>query len=149
MANILIIAGSVYGGAAYVAEQAVELLAEKGHEVSMTDMPTVDEVTDATHDVLLVVTSTTGQGDLPDNLVRLHAALTSQFPLMPNKRYGVIGLGDSSYGDTYCNGGKQMDTLLAELQAVKVGERLDIDACEVLQPEDEALPWVEEWAELL
>ncbi|MFT4928805.1 MAG: flavodoxin [Phenylobacterium sp.] len=149
MANILIIAGSVYGGATYVAEQVQEMLESKGHQVSTTESPTVADVTDASNDTILVITSTTGQGDLPDNLVSFHSQLNSQFPLIPNKRYGVVALGDSSYNDTFCGGGKQMDALLGELTAVKVGERLEIDACEVLQPEDEAVPWAEQWEKLL
>ncbi|MFT5164746.1 MAG: flavodoxin [Alteromonadaceae bacterium] len=149
MANILIIAGSVYGGAAYVAEQAMELLQGRGHQVSMTEAPKLADITSDANDTILVISSTTGQGDLPDNLVGFHAQLNDKFPLIPNKRFGVIALGDSSYGETYCNGGRQMETLFTELQAVKVGERFDIDACEVLQPEDEALPWIEQWEELL
>jgi len=149
MANILIIAGSVYGGAAFVAEEVQGLLEGKGHSVSMTEAPTLADVSSPDNDTILIISSTTGQGDLPDNLVALYAELNAKMPLIPNKRFGVVALGDSSYGETYCNGGKQMETLFAELQAVKLGERLDIDACEVLQPEDEALPWAEEWAKLL
>jgi MioC protein len=149
MANILIIAGSVYGGAQYVAEQVQELLEGKGHQVSLTESPSIDDVKSASNDTLLMITSTTGQGDLPDNLVSFHSDLKSQFPLLPHKRYGVIALGDSSYGETYCGGGKQLDEIFAELQTVKLGEMLQVDACETLQPEDAALPWAEEWAGLL
>ena len=149
MAKILIIAGSVYGGAQFVAEEAKELLEGKGHQVSMTESPTVADVKSDDNDTFLLISSTTGQGDLPDNLVSFASQLNDQFPLIPHKRYGVIALGDSSYGDTFCGGGKQLDALFTELQAVKLGERLEVDAGETLQPEDEALPWVEEWAKLL
>lgn len=146
MANILVIAGSVYGGAQYAAELAVEALQKKGHTAHMTETPTVDDVKSADNDVILLISSTTGAGDLPDNIVGFYSQLKEQFPLLPNKRYGVIALGDSSYGDTFCGGGRQLDELFGELQAVKVGERLEIDACETLQPEDVALDWVEGWS---
>lgn len=149
MANILIIAGTVYGGAQFVAEQVQAQLQGKGHQVSVSDSPTVDMVKDDAIDTFLIVTSTTGMGDLPDNIAPFHGNMKDQLPMLTGKRYGVIALGDSSYGDTYCGGGKQMDELFAECQAVKLGERLEIDACETLQPEDEALPWAEQWAEQL
>ncbi|NQZ12008.1 MAG: flavodoxin, partial [Algicola sp.] len=49
----------------------------------------------------------------------------------------------------FCGGGKLMDEIFTEIQAVKLGEVLQIDACETLQPEDAAVPWAEEWAKLL
>lgn len=149
MANILIIAGSVYGGAQFVAEQVQELLEGQGHQAQVTDSPSVDDLKSDDNDTILAVCSTTGQGDLPDNLVPFYSACKDQMPLIPNKQYGVIALGDKSYGDTYCGGGKQLDELLAELQGKKLGEMLEIDACETLQPEDEALPWAEQWAQQL
>jgi flavodoxin len=149
MAKLLIIAGTVYGGAAYVAEQVQELLEGKGHQVEVTESPTVSDITSNDNDTILVISSTTGQGDVPDNLAGFYNDLNAQLPLIPSKRYGVIALGDSSYGDTFCNGGKQFETLLGELQATQLGKRFDIDACEVLQPEDEALPWIEEWEKSL
>ena len=149
MANILIIAGSVYGGAQFVAEQVQELLQSNGHNVSLTDAPTVEQVKADDNDTILLISSTTGQGDLPDNLAPFVAQLNNTLPLIPYKRYGVIALGDSSYGDTYCGGGIKLDEQFSELQAKKLGERLQIDACETLQPEDEALQWTQQWMELL
>lgn len=146
MANILIIAGSVYGGAQFVAEQIQQLLQNNGHQATVTDSPTIEAVKDEAIDTYLVVCSTTGMGDLPDNVMPFFMQMKDQLPMLTGRRYGVIALGDSSYGDTYCGGGKQFDELFAECQAEKVGERLEIDACETLQPEDAALPWAEEWA---
>lgn len=145
MANILIIVGSVYGGAQFVAEQVQDLFIAKGHQVWLKDDPNVSDLKTLDNDVILAICSTTGQGDLPDNLVGFYQDCLAQMPLIANKRYGVIALGDSSYGDTYCGGGKLLDDLFQQLQAVKVGESLQIDACEVLQPEDAALPWVAQW----
>lgn len=149
MANILIIAGSVYGGAQFVAEQVQEQLEGKGHTVAVNSSPTVDDVKADSIDSILLISSTTGQGDLPDNIESFYVSMRDQLPMLTGKKYGVIALGDSSYGDTYCGGGRQLDELFGECQATKVGERLEIDACETLQPEDEALPWAEQWASQL
>ena len=146
MASILIIAGSVYGGAQFVAEQVQEQLEGQGHQASVTESPTVDDMLSNDNDTVLVICSTTGQGDLPDNVQPFYDDCRAKMPLIPNKKYSVIALGDSSYGDTYCGGGKLFDELMAELQGKKIADMLQIDACETLQPEDEALPWAESWA---
>lgn len=56
-------------------------------------------------------------------------------------RYAIVNLGDSSFGDTYCGAGKLMDELLSDLGATPLAVPLEIDACETLMPEEEALPW--------
>lgn len=76
-----------------------------------------------------MVTSTTGQGDLPDSIVPLFQGIKDTLGFQPNLRYGVIALGDSSYVN-FCNGGKQFDALLQEQSAQRVGEMLLIDASE-------------------
>ncbi len=68
--------------------------------------------------------------------------------VLPNLRYGVIALGDSSYPN-FCNGGKQFDALLQEQSAQRVGEMLFIDASEHPEPESQSNPWVENWGTLL
>ena len=91
-----------------------------------------------------MVTSTTGQGDLPDSIVPLFQGIKDSLGFQPNLRYGVIALGDSSYVN-FCNGGKQFDALLQEQSAQRVGEMLLIDASENPEPETESNPWVEHW----
>ncbi|MBY6105129.1 flavodoxin [Ferrimonas balearica] len=145
MAAFHLAVGSVYGAAEHVAEQLTAKLSEQGHQVHLIESDDPQVIIDASKDVLLVITSTTGSGDLPDNLAPLFFALKDRFPLLPNLRYGVIALGDSSYGETYCGAGRQFDELLEELGARRVGERLQIDACETFAPEEEALKWLPDW----
>ena len=96
-------------------------------------------------DALLVCTSTTGQGEIPDNLLPFYLDLREQLPQQPGRPFGVIVLGDSSYGDTFCGAGDLMEEALYETGARKVGDTLRIDALETLEPEAEALPWVRNW----
>lgn len=149
MANISVVIGTVYGGAQYVGEQTQAFLQEQGHEVTVFDEATVEDFTAESSDVILVITSTTGQGDLPPNLESTYFELKDQFPMLTGKRYAVIALGDSSYGETYCMAGKKMDELLMELQAIRVGENLLVDAAETMEPEEDAVKWLEEWVSLL
>ena len=73
MQKIAIMVGSVYGGAEYVAEQAGELLSKKGYQARWFQPPELDAVQAFAADCWLVITSTTGQGDIPDNLFPFYA----------------------------------------------------------------------------
>ncbi|WP_019674892.1 flavodoxin [Arsukibacterium perlucidum] len=143
MAKIALIVGSVYGGAQYVAEQAQSLLAGLGYEVMLYEEPVLDEVLAFDAKVWLVITSTTGQGDIPDNLLPFYLEVKNRFPLLNGKQFAVIALGDSSY-ETYCGAGEQLQELLAEIQGTELAPMLRIDACETLEPETLALPWLEQ-----
>ena len=56
----------------------------------------------------------------------------------------VIGLGDASYGDTFCGGGEQMRELFGELGVREVLPMLRLDASESVTPETDAEPWLGE-----
>ena len=71
--------------------------------------------------------------------------LRDQSPTLTKLRYGLIALGDSSYGDTFCGAGRALDELLADHGATRLGERLEVDAMETFMADDAAVPWVEEW----
>jgi flavodoxin len=144
MTDIRILVGSVYGGALMTARAIKQALDADGYSVSVLENPVLDDITsDAAP--LLVCTSTTGQGEVPGNLLPFYAALREQLPQQPGRPFGIIVLGDSSYGDTFCGAGELMEEVLNETAARKVGETLCIDALETQEPETEALPWVREW----
>jgi MioC protein len=143
MAKIAVMVGSVYGAAQYVAEEALPLLAGQGHEVKLYEEAKLDDVLAFNADIWLVITSTTGQGDIPDNLLPFYLDVQNRFPLLTGKRFAVIALGDSSY-DTFCGAGEQLRALLLEIQGAELAPMLRIDAGETLEPESLALPWVEQ-----
>ncbi|MBD2813886.1 flavodoxin [Xenorhabdus sp. Flor] len=148
MAKIGIFVGTVYGNALAVAEEAQQILEQQGHEAEVFEDATLEQWQVYLQQVVLVVTSTTGQGDLPDNIQPLYTGLSDQLGYQPDLRYGLIALGDSSY-DTFCGGGHAFDELLQEQGAKRVGEVLLIDAAEVVEPEIFARNWIEEWETLL
>ncbi len=141
MAQVSIFAGTVYGNAQHVAEQVEEALATQGVDCELFSDPEVSDFVDA--EAILVITSTTGQGDVPPNLEMVFSDLKDEFPLMNNKPFAVAGLGDSSYGETFCGGGRQFFDLLSELQGNPVADMLEVDAIETLEPEKDVLEWVE------
>ena len=140
MKKLSIFAGSVYGNAQHVAEEVQQALSDEGIEATVFSDPSIDDFTAA--DAVLVITSTTGQGDVPPNLEYFHSELRDQFPLMNGKPFAVAALGDSSYGDTYCGGGRQFFELLNELQGKSAADMLEVDAIETLEPESDVVKWV-------
>ena len=143
MAKIAVMVGSVYGAAIYVAEQAQALLSGLGHEVRLYEEAKLDEVQAFNADIWLVISSTTGQGDIPDNLLPFYLDVQNRFPLLTGKQFAVIALGDSSY-DTFCGAGEQLHALLLEIQGTELAPMLRIDAGETLEPESIALPWLKQ-----
>ena len=141
--KVAILSGSVYGTAEEVARHARQLLAEAGFEVMLNPRATLDEVLAFAPEAILAVTSTTGMGELPDNLIPLYSALRDQLPAALRGLPGaVMGLGDSSYGDTFCGGGEQMRELFAELGVNEVLPMLRLDSSESVTPESDAEPWL-------
>lgn len=140
MATLTIIAGTVYGNAQHVAEQVEENLAQQGVDCVLESDPSVTDFTDA--DALLVITSTTGQGDVPPNLEFVFSDLKDESPMLTGKPFAVAALGDSSYGESFCGAGKQFQALLNELQATAVADLLEVDAMETLEPEKDVVEWV-------
>jgi len=97
--------------------------------------------------VYLICTSTYGQGDVPDNAKALYEALGAQKPDLRGVRYGVFGLGDRTYAETFNFGGKRFDELLSSLGAERIGERYTHDASGGTLPEEVALDWAQAWVE--
>lgn len=141
MAAVSIFFGSVYGNAQNVAEEVKSHIEGKGFSADVIEEPDVDSLKDA--ESVLVITSTTGQGDVPPNLEWWVDDLRSQSPQLDQKPFAVAGLGDSSYGDTYNGAGKQVFDLLEELQGNAVAPLLEVDAIETLEPESDVIEWVD------
>ena len=95
--------------------------------------------------VFLVCTSTYGQGDVPDNAKALYEHLQQARPDLSHVRYGVFGLGDRTYAETFNFGGKRFDDILTELGARRIGERHTHDASSGILPEETALEWCQQW----
>ncbi|WP_318500380.1 assimilatory sulfite reductase (NADPH) flavoprotein subunit [Photobacterium leiognathi] len=76
---------------------------------------------------VIIVASTHGEGEAPDDAIELHEFLQSKkAPKLPELNYAVIGLGDSSY-EFFCQTAKDFDSYLGKLGAQPMLERLDCD----------------------
>ena len=148
MATILILVGTESGNAQMVADALKPVLTAAGHRVDVTDKAAgMGDL--QSHEIFLVVSATHGSGDIPTNILPLAETLEREQPDLSGHRYGVIALGDMTYQDTFCGGGKKLDTVFALCGARRLGERLEVDASSQPLPDDEALGWIEDWKALV
>lgn len=146
MADITLISGSTLGSAEYVAEHLAEKLEEVGHSTTTLHGPQLEDL--QTEGLWLVVSSTHGAGDLPDNLLPLYKAIQEQKPDLSGIQYGALGIGSKEY-DTFCEAIEKIDRLLTECGAVRVGEIEKINVLDHDIPEDPAEIWLDSWKNLL
>ncbi|ERH63590.1 MULTISPECIES: FMN-binding protein MioC [Pantoea] len=142
MADITLISGSTLGSAEYVAEHLEEKLQEAGFSTELLHGPELDEVPQ--EGVWLIVSSTHGAGELPDNLLPFYEALQESQPDLSGVRFGAVGIGNHEY-DLFCGAIKLLETTLTQLGAKRIGDRLEIDVLEHEIPEDPAEVWVASW----
>lgn len=146
MADITLISGSTLGSAEYVAEHLAEKLEEQGYSTEILHGPELDEV--PLQGIWLVVTSTHGAGELPDNLQPLFEQIETQQPDLTQVRFGAVGLGSSEY-DTFCGGIKTVDRILIAFGAQRIGDMLEIDITKHDIPEDPAEIWLTKWVKVI
>jgi MioC protein len=143
--KITILVGTMTGTAQLCAQE-MELALDDGEtEVKTVMMDGLDGSVFSGDGVFLVCTSTYGQGDVPDNARALYEDLKAKRPNLSGVRYGVFGLGDRTYAETFNFGGKRFDEILTELGARRIGERHTHDASSGILPEETALEWCQAW----
>ncbi|GAB2637528.1 assimilatory sulfite reductase (NADPH) flavoprotein subunit [Vibrio panuliri] len=125
--KLTIIFASQTGNAKGVAEELEQEAKAQGIAVELFDASDYKGKNLAKETHVIVVASTNGEGEAPDNAIELHEFLQSKkAPKLPNLKYGVIGLGDSSY-EFFCQTGKDFDAYLAKLGATSFIDRIDCD----------------------
>jgi MioC protein len=147
--RINILVGTMTGTAQLCAQEMELALDDGDTQVATLMMDNLDssifETGRASDVAFLICTSTYGQGDVPDNARALYEDLKAKRPDLSQVRYGVFGLGDRTYAETFNFGGKRFDEILAELGAERVGERHMHDASSGVLPEETALEWCQDW----
>jgi MioC protein len=143
-----LLVGTMTGTAQLVAQE-LELAWDDGDlKVDTLLMDKLDASVFEREGLFLIVTSTYGQGDVPDNAKAFYEALKAGRPDLSRVRYGVFGLGDRTYAETFNFGGKRFDDILSELGAQRIGERVQHDASSGVLPEEMAVEWGAGWLAL-
>lgn len=125
--TLTILYGSQTGNSKGVANNYKVSALEQGYQANVVSMSDYKprQLKNETH--LVVIVSTHGEGDAPDDAVELFEFLASKkAPKVPNLKFAVVGLGDTSY-EFFCQTGKDFETRLLSLGATALVERLDCD----------------------
>src|SRR5690606_31705219 len=125
---LTILWGSQTGTAESLAKQTAKEAGKRGFAPTVVDMAsaTRDDLVAAAN--VLIITSTYGDGEPPDNAKSLHESLCAAdaAPLPASLRYSVCALGDTNY-ELFCQCGKDFDEALTRLGATRVTARVDCD----------------------
>ncbi|WP_375752040.1 FMN-binding protein MioC [Vibrio sp. HN007] len=138
---IQIITGSTLGGAEYVGDHLSDLLNENGHETEIHNNPALEDIPNC--GTWLIITSTHGAGDYPENIQPFINSLLATPPKMTDVKFAVIAIGDSSY-DTFCDAGKHAYNLLLDIGATPLSDCFTIDVLKSQVPEEPAEEWLKE-----
>jgi sulfite reductase (NADPH) flavoprotein alpha-component len=136
---LTILFGSQTGTAESLAKRAAKDAGKRGFAPMVLDMAQTDLAKLTAEQNLLVITSTYGEGEPPDNAKALHAALQSagDRPLTA-VRFSVCSLGDTNYVQ-FCQCGKDLDAWLERLGGTRVTPRVDCD----LDYEEKFAAWLD------
>jgi MioC protein len=129
--------GSVLGASEYVAEAIEIALKDKGHKTTCHFKPKISDFNKS--NLMVVVTSTHGAGDLPDNIQPFAKALKNKN--LTGLEAIIIGLGDSSY-DTFCKASLQMESIIIDAGGKVLFPVFQIDVLHHPIPEDIAVEWI-------
>ena len=150
--KLKILVGTMTSTADYVA-QAIQMdCADLIDDIEVHLMDTLDisvfNEANAKDAIYLICSSTYGQGDVPDNARALYESMDANPQFLGHVRYGVIALGDRTYLQTFCFGGKKFDERLQDLGAQRIGDVWCHDASSGTMPESEGAEWCRQWLTL-
>ena len=138
--KILILYGTETGNSELLAMDAENLAKELDFDVTVNGMDeiTLSDMQDAGN--VLIVCSTWGDGEQPDNAIDLYESVeNSDDASMSGVGFAVLALGDTAF-DLFCEAGIQWDNILQEKGGNRISERIDCD----VDYEDDAEAWIED-----
>ncbi|PCH94268.1 MAG: assimilatory sulfite reductase (NADPH) flavoprotein subunit [Gammaproteobacteria bacterium] len=125
--TLTILYASQTGNAKGVASQVEQSASAAGISTKLINISDYKPKTLKHESHVLIVASTNGEGEPPDDAIEFHEFLLGKkAPKLPNLSYSILALGDSSY-EFFCQTGKDFDERLTALGAKQVLPRVDCD----------------------
>ena len=124
---LTILFGSQTGNAAGLAEKTAKLAANYELNANVVDMEGYNPASLVGAKRVLIITSTWGEGEMPDNAEDFWQGVNSSSPALAGVTYSVCAIGDSSY-DEYCKAGIDWDEKFSALGGTSIQE---IQLCDV------------------
>ncbi|CAM4003853.1 assimilatory sulfite reductase (NADPH) flavoprotein subunit [Saccharibacillus endophyticus] len=125
--EVTILFGSQTGNGSGLAKKLAKRLDEQHVKTEVLSMSDFKPANLKKLENLLIIVSTHGEGDPPDNALAFHEFINSKrAPKLDSLNYSVLALGDTSY-EFFCQTGKDFDSRLAELGASRLVDRADCD----------------------
>lgn len=125
--EVTVLFGSQTGNSDRLAKKLTKKLEENGFQVTVSAMGSYKSNNLKKVENLLIVVSTQGEGEPPDNAIPFYEFLHSKrAPKLDTLRYSVLALGDTSY-EFFCQTGKDFDKRLEELGGKQLTPRVDCD----------------------
>lgn len=124
---LTVLYGSQTGTAESLAKQLAKQAAARQFVATVVDMATATPEALAGAQNIIVITSTYGEGEPPDNATDFwNMILSDSFPKLNGIPFSVFALGDTNY-EKFCQFGKDIDLRLEALGAKRINERFDAD----------------------
>ena len=137
--KLSVLYGTQTGNAEDLASDAAVLARKSGYSVTVEELDSIEMETLADLQNAIVVVSTYGEGEMPDNAQIFWDKLSADTaPRLDNLSFAVLALGDTSY-DEFCEAGKLIDTRFEQLGASRLIQRIDCD----VDYEDFASDWLD------
>ncbi|WNH49722.1 sulfite reductase subunit alpha [Stenotrophomonas aracearum] len=125
-APLLLVWASQTGFAQQLCERSAEVLRASGMSVRVRGLHQVDAPLLQQSTRVLLIASTTGEGDAPDHALPFLRRVMPQALALPHLQYGVLALGDRSYGH-FCAFGHQLDAWLRQHGAHPLFDTVEVD----------------------
>jgi MioC protein len=144
-AHIGIFVATMTGLAEICAEEIETALKEVDLEPTVTLMDGLGINAFDPYDTFIIVSSTYGHGEIPDNGQALFEAVASGADLS-GKKYAIFALGDRTYADTFCAAGDRWDAAISACGATRFMEVERHDGSSGTLAEDVAGAWASGWS---